>query len=185
MRDYEARSYELLAGPTRQMDEPYKFLAPFTIEDTDIFFGRAEATRALHRFVSERRLTILHAESGAGKTSLLHAGLLPLLIQDRRLPVLIRIYDDPVRAVKRVISPESLGAWPEMLPALPLQAYLGLVCACLGRNTREVVLVLDQFERFFVSWGDRALRGSFVDALADCYEDTRLPLRVVISAASL
>src|SRR5207249_6688918 len=74
IRDYEARMYAVLGMPSTPA-YPYKFLYPFGLEDRLIFCGRGAATEELYKKVLSDRLTVLHAKSGAGKTSLLHAGL--------------------------------------------------------------------------------------------------------------
>src|SRR5262249_15002631 len=73
---------------------PYKFLDWFELEDTNIFFGREAASQALYQRVLQARLTVLHAESGAGKTSLLNAGLAPRLIEGDCLPLFARAFQD-------------------------------------------------------------------------------------------
>ncbi|MDM8529259.1 hypothetical protein QUF58_13775 [Anaerolineales bacterium HSG24] len=44
-----------------------------------IFFGRTSETRQLASLVIAQRAVLFHAQSGAGKTSLLQAGLIPRL----------------------------------------------------------------------------------------------------------
>jgi HEAT repeat protein len=178
---YEARMYQLVARPPVPPDQPYKFLYAFEIEDADIFFGRDAASQALHQTVLRDLLTVLHAKSGAGKTSILNAGLSPRLIREGRLPVYARAYDDPVRAIKRAIAPPSLGPWPELLPQLTLHEFLGLACAHLSRQTQELVVVLDQFEEFFIFWPERDHRLPLIDALADCYDDKSLAVRFILA----
>ena len=178
---YEARMYQLVARPAAPPDQPYKFLYAFEIKDADIFFGRDAASKALHQTVLKDHLTVLHAKSGAGKTSLLNAGLSPRLIREGRLPVYARAYEDPIRAIKRTIAPPSLGPWPELLSELSLHEFLGLTCAHLSRQTQELMIILDQFEEFFIFWPEPDRRQSFVDALADCYDDKSLPMRLIIA----
>jgi len=177
---YKARMYQYLASRLSPPDQPYKFLYAFEIEDADIFFGRDAASEALHQTVLKDRLTVLHARSGAGKTSLLKAGLSLCLIREGRLPVYARAYEDPVLAVKRAIAPPSQGPWPELLKELTLHEFLGLACGCLSRQTEELVLILDQFEEFFIFWPEKAHRQPFIDALGDCCDDPALPVRFVI-----
>jgi hypothetical protein len=161
-------------------EHPYKFLYAFELQDAPIFFGRESASEALYKRVLSHRLTVLHARSGAGKTSLLNAGLSPLLVEEDRLPVYARVYNDPIMAVKRAIAPSSLGPWPGLLPALSLQEFLGLVCVYLDRQVQELVVILDQFEEFFVLPAEPDARQSFINSLGDCYEDSTLPVRFVI-----
>ncbi|SDN71466.1 nSTAND1 domain-containing NTPase [Allokutzneria albata] len=65
---------------------PYRGLAPFRREDSDWYFGREQVTQDLFRMVEAARETggtvMVVGASGAGKSSLLKAGLMPLLGDD-------------------------------------------------------------------------------------------------------
>src|SRR5579863_9584087 len=67
------------------LENPYVGPASFTKEDSKRFFGRATETRELASLVIARRAVLLYAQSGAGKTSLLQAGLIPELEQRKRV----------------------------------------------------------------------------------------------------
>ncbi|MFD9941319.1 ATP-binding protein [Nonomuraea sp. NPDC059023] len=58
---------------------PFIGARPFEAHDEMLLFGRAEEVRKLTRTWQQRRLTILHSDAGAGKTSLLRAGVVPAL----------------------------------------------------------------------------------------------------------
>ena len=57
---------------------PYVGPRPFERDDRAMFFAREAETRELLSLVVSERVVLLYAASGAGKTSLLHAGLAPL-----------------------------------------------------------------------------------------------------------
>jgi transcriptional regulator with XRE-family HTH domain len=57
-------------------DAPYVGLAPFQAEDADRFYGREAVVDELVDLVRERRFTGVFGASGAGKSSVLRAGLL-------------------------------------------------------------------------------------------------------------
>jgi hypothetical protein len=177
---YEARLYQVMLRQAPPV-YPYRFLYAFNLEDAPIFFGRDIATEELYAKVLSNRLTVLHARSGAGKTSLLNAGLSPRLIRAGRLPIYARTYKDPVSAIKRAIVPPSFGPWPELLPNLSLQEFLGLACDQLSDQTQELVIMLDQFEQFFFFYAERERRQISIEALGNCYDDTTLPIRFVIA----
>src|SRR5258707_5317560 len=59
--------------------KPYVGPRPFGRDEKDIFFGRDSEARDLCSLVVAHPLVLLHAASGAGKSSLLNAGLIPLL----------------------------------------------------------------------------------------------------------
>lgn len=181
---YEAQMYRRVARVVGAREQPYKFLYAFELEDANIFFGREEATKTLQRTVLKDRLAILHAKSGAGKTSLLNAGLSPRLIREGRLPVYARAYQDPVQAIKRAIASPAAELWPQVLSQLSLHAFLTRACGHLSRQTQELVIILDQFEEFFIFWPEREHRQRFIYALTECYEDKTLPLRFVIGIRS-
>ena len=80
----------VLLGP----DNPWPGLNQF-FEDHDRYFrGRDEEKAELFRLVKSETLTILFGKSGLGKSSLLQAGLFPLLRQAGYLPVYIHIRHD-------------------------------------------------------------------------------------------
>ncbi len=56
---------------------------PFEQEDKFIFFGRDREARDLLSLVIAHNLVLVYAQSGAGKTSLLNAGLIPLLEENQ------------------------------------------------------------------------------------------------------
>lgn len=177
-----AQMQRVLSAQSQQTTtKPYKFLDSFDLDDVNFFFGRSAASQALYESVIANRLTILHAKSGAGKTSLLNAGLAPKLITSGRLPIYARAFQDPVQAVKRVIAPVTAGPWPDLLYKLSLSDCLGFVCRHLPRQVKELVLVLDQFEEFFIFWPLRDHRQPFIDDFVQCYRDTELPVRFVLS----
>ena len=64
---------------------PYVGPRPFTEEEERFFFGRSEEIEILTSLVVARRASLLFAQSGAGKTSLLLAGLTPRLLRHQRL----------------------------------------------------------------------------------------------------
>jgi len=59
------------------VSRPYKGVESYEIEDGAIFFGRSLETDQLIYKILANRLTLLHARSGAGKTSLLNARIIP------------------------------------------------------------------------------------------------------------
>ena len=192
LRDYLASAvpkYELWMrglgeGTSGAVKEPYKGLYPFGIEDAAIFFGREGASKALLDKIKGDRLAVLYARSGAGKTSLLNAGLAPLLVREGLLPVYARVYDDPVRAIKRAIAARGAGSLPRQWERISLEALLGEGSEHLSGRTREWVVIVDQFEQLFIQHPRREEQQPFLEALAECYEDKRLRGRLVISVRS-
>ena len=88
--------------------EPYRGLQAFQTEDAHRFHGRAALCRRLEHNVNTRRLTVLSGASGAGKTSLLQAGLVPLLTDLGCCVLLVSEYsENAMRVVDRMVE-----VWP-------------------------------------------------------------------------
>ena len=83
-----------MTGPQRQglsRDDPWPGLDPFDETDREYFHGRAVESGEFLRLVRREPLTVLFGRSGLGKTSLLKAGLFPLLRGEDCLPVYLRL----------------------------------------------------------------------------------------------
>jgi len=79
------------APATVSADNPWPGLLAFREADEHYFEGRRTETEDLFRLVMRERLTLLFGLSGLGKSSLLQAGLFPLLRREGILPVYIRL----------------------------------------------------------------------------------------------
>src|SRR5713101_2050926 len=81
---------------TLSRDNPWPGLDPFDEADRDYFHGRVSESGELLRLVRRELLTVLFGRSGLGKTSLLKAGVFPLLRGEDCLPVYVRLdHADP------------------------------------------------------------------------------------------
>ncbi len=165
-------------SPDLESGNPYKGLLEYRLGDSAIFFGRRGASKAFIASLRQSPLTVLHAESGAGKTSLLQAGVAPRLIIGGHLPVHLRPYNiGPSLAVKRAFL-SDFGQTPK-LASLPLRDFLREACGVLGADT-TLYIFLDQFEEFFIHL-DQAARAEFVGELAECLDDDSLNVRWALS----
>jgi hypothetical protein len=79
---------------------PYKGPNSYQVEDATLFFGREAEARQLVARILSRRLTLLHAPSGAGKTSLLNACIIPDLEKRGWMPVRVLPTDDPLASIR-------------------------------------------------------------------------------------
>ena len=69
-------------------------LQPYTEADAYRFKGRTEEAQDLFRLIVRNDYTVCYAESGEGKTSLLNAGVFPLLRQNMYFPIAITFTSD-------------------------------------------------------------------------------------------
>ena len=76
------------------MNEKYKGPKFYQESDKDVFFGREEETKKLYYLVENSDFSVCYAESGEGKSSLINAGLSPMLRKNRFLPIRILFSDD-------------------------------------------------------------------------------------------
>ncbi|MEV0616426.1 AAA family ATPase [Nonomuraea sp. NPDC050404] len=159
---------------------PYKGLATYTEADAEVFTGRELITAQLVSTLSERLtghgLLVLTGASGAGKSSLLRAGLFPAIGRGDLSEPAARwprhILDQPTRspltALATLLASLAGLAVPAVLDALrttPADAAL-LVRQAVGPAGR-LILVVDQFEEIFAIGGREAdaERAAFVTAL--------------------
>ncbi|NJN97899.1 MAG: hypothetical protein HC875_29385 [Anaerolineales bacterium] len=191
--DYAQRLSALAVGDA-DAGNPYKGLLAYRLGDARLFYGRDNTIRDLLRIIHRHPLTVLHSESGSGKSSLLQAGLMPHLLADEKphLPVYLRPYNvRPDLAIKREFLPilgqptstsiESNQVYRYLADA-PLQEFLRQVTGVLGPNG-TVYLLLDQFEELFTML-DQADQTTFVSELAACLNDETLSVRWVLALRS-
>lgn len=69
-------------------------LQPYTEDDAYRFKGRTEESQELFRLIVRNDFTVCYAESGEGKTSLLNAGVFPLLRENMYFPITITFTSD-------------------------------------------------------------------------------------------
>ncbi|MBO9150801.1 caspase family protein [Chitinophaga sp. GCM10012297] len=142
---------------------PYKGLEKFREEDADFFFGRRTVTRALYDFSRHRRFTVVAGSSGSGKSSLVMAGLVPLLRAERRSLAVIRPDEEWPAVLPDILV---IDQFEEALRLPDAEKFLQQVAAL---PTQIIVTVRSDFERYFSS-------GAF--------EDSWQPARFAIPAMS-
>ncbi|MEU1557210.1 helix-turn-helix domain-containing protein [Streptomyces scabiei] len=168
---------------------PYRGLSAFTPEDAEWFFGRERATAALVERIFERvggGPLMLVAPSGAGKSSLLSAGLVPALGRGDlpmpgadRWPVVqltptARPLDELLERTAKALGGD-LGLTAEQVRDDP-GTLLGAVQAAAAAPPEapgerrppppRPVLIVDQFEELFTLCTDEDERRSFVRVLS-------------------
>ncbi|MDH6438967.1 WD40 repeat protein/transcriptional regulator with XRE-family HTH domain [Streptomyces sp. SAI-144] len=129
---------------------PYRGLARFETGDSDLFFGREQLTADLVDLLGRRRFAAVFGPSGSGKSSLLRAGLIPVL---RRAQA-----SGPRPAAIRILTPGERPARshaPLLTPAIPRD----------GNSEADTVVIVDQFEEVFTLCHDAAERARFIDLL--------------------
>jgi pSer/pThr/pTyr-binding forkhead associated (FHA) protein len=181
--------------PSRlDVENPWPGLAAYDEASRDFFHGREHEALELLRLIRLAPLTALYGKSGLGKTSLLQAGLFPLLREQHFLPVYLRIdfsegATDPLEQVARPLEEELARAgaeYPERNQGETLWDHL-------HREDLEIwskdnfplmpVLVFDQFDEMFSHRVDDPKRAEKRrNSLANLFEN-RIPAELASDAA--
>ena len=149
----------LEAMPERQA---IKGLRSFEFKDAEIF-KRLERGRDVQECLDaidteDLRLFLLMGESGVGKSSLLQAGLMPNFGKIGMGGVYVKLGDrDPIVVIRKALG-GSEG-----------EDFVGMLRSAVAKNGKPIVLILDQFEQFFVQFQE-AERGAFIGELKAWYE---------------
>ncbi len=174
---------------------PYVGLRTFGEQDSLLFFGREHEAAQLLALIAARPVVLLYSPSGAGKSSLLHARIIPGLKNDgfQVLPV-ARVGSpmpsgiEPAEFANAYVF-GALSSWdqdqtnPRELAQMTLPDYLKRLehlTDDLGAPTLRVA-ILDQFEELFTLHPDRwSEREDFIRQLAAALQSDLL-LRLVLS----
>ena len=147
---------------------PYKFLAHYGIADRDIFFGRDKVSEELAGLIPRHKVLIIRGQSGSGKTSLINAGLIPRLAEDGYLYLSFREYADPLKQLRAYLDTKDSQ---ERFPITNVDEKSLLQIARSFRDIQQqsrVVVIFDQFERFFVGIESEPKRQEFLSELKQC-----------------
>jgi tetratricopeptide (TPR) repeat protein len=177
---------------------PFRGLNAFREEDVPLFFGREAFSEKLLAQILKHDLVVVIGRSGSGKSSVVQAGLLPLLRLERppretweaviftpgskpfhRLAAeLVPLWSAPDRDQTDIgTESEKLG---NRLAAgeVTLAGFIDRGLKHLP-DTSHLLAVVDQFEELFTQTAEAELRQRFVDQLLEA--SRAAPLRVVIT----
>lgn len=190
--DFMARLHERLTRKRRRSagrrdlallrGGPYRFLDHFDEDDTDFFFGREDDTEQMVRLTDEHPVVVLFGRSGIGKTSLMRAGVIATLAQRAQdapaegegpgpwLGIYARCLDDPSQSIREATTTavEELGF--DVGSLHEDSTLLEFFRAAAELTGRRLLIILDQFEEYFVRLGDR-VKERFLDEWTDCLAD--------------
>jgi energy-coupling factor transporter ATP-binding protein EcfA2 len=179
---------------------PYRGLLNFREEDAPYFFGRGTTTSRVHQVIDRHSFVAVVGASGSGKSSILKAGLLPLLRRNRSVTwdfLNITPTDNPfqalVGAVDHVLRPGvDFIDRRAVVDNVATQMRRGaiaitdLIEELISKQygTDRVLLVIDQWEEMSTLVEEKSLQREFVAALLCSTEPKRgrpSPLSVVIA----
>jgi hypothetical protein len=159
----------------------YPGAQPFSDDDFSrkVFFGRETAARVLADKILANHLVTVYARSGLGKTSLLKAGVAPLLREEGYLPLFGRVNDlriGPFHALLETVPGEAARQHIEYVPGRSESLWSFFKTAEFWRDDLLLtpVLVLDQFEELFTLQSEEA-RAHFLNELSYLIRGVRPP----------
>lgn len=161
------------------MTKQYRYpgVSPFSKEQASLFFGRSEDIQNLAELMSRHQQVLLYSKSGLGKSSLINAGLLPLLEQRGEFePIQVRFgsyspgqerspVDAVIEALKQSKTKFDYSLLDKILPEGQSIWY-----HCKARHLAggsPLLLLFDQFEELFSYPPEDILR--FKKQMADLY----------------
>ena len=159
----------------------YPGAQPFSDDDFSrkVFFGRETAARVLADKILANQLVTVYARSGLGKTSLLKAGVAPLLREEGYLPLFVRVNDlrvGPFYALLESVAGEAARQHIEYVPGRWESLWSFFKTAEFWRDDLLLtpVLILDQFEELFTLQSEE-VRAQFLNELSYLIRGVRPP----------
>ena len=161
-------------------NNPWLGLSSYKYEDSSRFYGRDEELQTLTDIIRQNIFTTLYGVSGAGKTSLINAGLSPILEKEQYLPIYVRLshgadslpYEEQlISAVESAL--EKIGGESELIENLDFDSksdhlwlYFHSHHFWSAQNHKVIpLLFIDQFEEIFTKNDDSAVIWSFFHAV--------------------
>jgi WD40 repeat protein len=167
---------------------PYTGLSAFQECDAMRFFGRERAVEQVVGRLAEQPFLAIVGASGAGKSSLIRAGVIPALKRGGEAweAFIVRPGPHPLAALAALLSQHGEGLSPADADALGgrLRREPGLLGVALRaraqRRLEQVLLFVDQFEEVYTLAAEDE-RGAFLTCLSGAADDISAPLRVIVS----
>jgi WD40 repeat protein len=182
------------AARTEPRRSPYQGLLPYTEADADWFFGRETWSEIVVDNMLAHRLTVLYGASGVGKSSLINAGVVKQLREDARrnvdeksVPQLAVVTfsswstTDVVGALKEAIRDAVERVAPELVRNPPAGSLVDVLAEWSERIHGPLLVILDQFEEYFLYHPRDAGPGSFYDELSAALRRRDTPATFLLS----
>ena len=186
---------ESLAPDLSNKPNPYTGLSAFDEKSADQFYGREEAVRILLEKIKRHPIVFIIGPIGSGKSSLVMAGLLPLLAASTGreetawaiLPTVIP-GTEPLEALLRALYRSGrrgdrldFAQWiAEQKSRLKREPDAICDLIDLPTGNRSAILVVDQFEEVFTQCRNPAERDAFVAALVALTQATNVQFKIVL-----
>jgi DNA-binding winged helix-turn-helix (wHTH) protein len=149
---------------------PYKFLDFYAEEDADLFFGRNAEIQSICSKILTHRSLILYGRSGVGKSSIVHAGVLPTLRDKVEQVFVMRSYQNPLQEIMQILfTNRKEGSKIDVIELFK--------CAYASKD-QTVILIFDQFEEFFTRT-NQGLQEEFIELIGKIFSINTIQLKVL------
>jgi hypothetical protein len=138
---------------------PYPGPRPFTQDDFRFFFGRDEEIADLTNLVATYRTVVLYAQSGSGKTSIIDAGVTPIINKQYRI-IRVRVGGAAppgiqAKEIDNIYVFNCLaGVFDKSKPETLFQAPFSDLTQNTSRDDTALI-IFDQFEELFTTYPER------------------------------
>lgn len=174
---------------------PYVGLFPFSERDAQFFYGRKEESKIIAANLRAARLTLLYGPSGVGKSSVLRAGVLSPLrdiathdLEARGAPDFAVVFfsswaSDPIEGLSKTIlsAVQNCLAQKTIDPIPASRSLVDIIKTWTERYGIELLIILDQFEEYFLYHGDESGAGTFADEFPQAINDPNLRARFLLA----
>ncbi len=156
-----------LIGPAPGVRSPFMGLSYFQESDREYFFGREKFTDELLRAIEEKPIIALAGASGSGKSSVVHAGVIPILRERGYLIYKFRPGVNPYQSAINALSDGDRSIGRDRSRPVPTDLN-EIISSILNSNPgKKVFLLGDQFEEMFTLCTDYRQREDLASALID------------------
>jgi hypothetical protein len=181
------------APPAPPRTAPYQGLQPYAEGDAAFFFGRDAERTILAANLMAARLTLVYGASGVGKSSVLRAGVVhQLRAQEAQSdhtagsPRLVVVYvsewsGDPVTRLLDQVGREVARVLGQADPPAPSGRLAETLATWTDRWHLELLVILDQFEEFFLYHPDEEGPGSLATELPPAVDRADLPVSFLVA----
>ena len=154
-------------------DNPWLGLESY--QENQIIYGRNKEIEELSQGVLNNNETVLYGKSGIGKSSIINAGILPIVRKHGYFPIVVRLdHSNKHSYIKQLSDLIEMGAHvSECTIAKPIEEQLLWEYFHTHRfnKTKEdkskLVIIFDQFEEIFTLQNNAAIKGRFFKELGD------------------
>jgi hypothetical protein len=204
---YGKRIYRVMSSEAAESTvvSPYRGVLPFRYADRSLFFGREKVIENLYAKILLYRLVLLFGQSGAGKSSVINAGVIPALqnegCQAERLRVSPEYENAPI-LIERIEG--DAGTSETFLPSIFLAEQTDTTKAleriplavdeffnALRRAPHGPIplLIFDQFEELFTLFSPKGddkdrlkmlAQSQILEAINELAHDEKLEVKILI-----